>query len=592
VSFFGLLFRILVWRPRTALAALYWRLTGRRLRAHYRLYHAAAEAPFAYDVWIEHVERERDALERAPAVIAGWAQRSRFSIILSLGGGASAALVSDCIRSVLDQCYPDWELLIAPQAGWSPPALPADTRICVLPHRDSAALALTAAIDEAQGDWIIPLTAGTDLSPTALYRYAASLADRPDAIAAYGDQDWIDADGRRNQPWFKPEWDGEMFLAQDYASRACTVRADAARDARARIPIDAGEAAPYALLIEASAGAKDRIVHVPHIIAHVRARPWDAPSAERLEVVRRHVAPAGASVAPGPMGMVHVTWPLPPDPPLVSIIVPTRDKADLLGPCIDSVLRLTDYPAYEILVVDNGSREPETFALFARLQQRPNVRILPYPDEYNYSAINNFAAASAQGSYLCLLNNDTEVVEAAWLTEMMRQAVRPGTGAVGAKLLYADGSIQHAGVVIGMGNAAGHAHRFLAPGDAGYFGQTDVARQATAVTAACLVVEKRKYQAVGGLDEVAFRIAYNDVDLCMKLRREGWRNIYAPRAILYHHESKSRGADLSPAHIERYLGELAALQQRWATDRVTDPTHHPNLDRARETYALRLENGK
>ncbi|MFL5240428.1 MAG: glycosyl transferase, partial [Rhizomicrobium sp.] len=216
------------------------------------------------------------------------------------------------------------------------------------------------------------------------------------------------------------------------------------------------------------------------------------------------------------------------------------------------------------------------------------IRVLAYPGPYNFSAINNAAALAARGAYLCLLNNDTEVVNAEWLTELMRYAVRDEVGAAGAKLLYEDGTIQHAGVVVGIGGAAGHAHRFLPATEPGYFRQPHVAQYVSAVTAACLVVEKKKFEAVGGLDEVALAVAFNDVDFCLKLEKAGWRNVYVPHAVLLHHESKSRGDDISPLNIDRYRRELRTLQERWGTTTYDDPLHNPNLDRYSETYVLNL----
>jgi GT2 family glycosyltransferase len=189
---------------------------------------------------------------------------------------------------------------------------------------------------------------------------------------------------------------------------------------------------------------------------------------------------------------------------------------------------------------------------------------------------------------LCLLNDDTEVIGDDWLTELMRYAVRPEVGAVGAKLLYDDGSIQHAGVVIGLGEAAGHAHRYLRGDQPGYFHRPHVAHFASAVTAACLVVKAEKFHAVGGFDEQGLAIAFNDVDLCLKLEAAGWRNVYQPRAVLVHHESRSRGKDFAPQHLERYQRELAVLQDRWKTRDYHDPLHHPLLDRSSEAYILRL----
>jgi GT2 family glycosyltransferase len=214
--------------------------------------------------------------------------------------------------------------------------------------------------------------------------------------------------------------------------------------------------------------------------------------------------------------------------------------------------------------------------------------VIAYRRPYNYSAVNNFAVQHSAGQFICLLNNDTEIVEEEWLCEMMRYASKPEIGAVGAKLLYDDGSIQHAGVVIGLGTAAGHAHRFLPDGEPGYFNMAHLPHYVSAVTAACLVVSKSKFLEVGGLDEETFAIAFNDVDLCLKLQASGWKNVYVPYAVLIHHESKSRGSDLSAKNIERYSRELSSLQERWGTKGYQDPLHNPNLDKSSETYVLRV----
>jgi GT2 family glycosyltransferase len=308
-----------------------------------------------------------------------------------------------------------------------------------------------------------------------------------------------------------------------------------------------------------------------------------------VEAATRLVQPRGGSVAPGPFDTVKVTWPLPAELPLVSVIVPTRDRLELLRPCIDSVLAVTSYSPCEVLVVDNGSSERATHEYLRTIAQHPAVRVLSYDQPYNFSAINNFAAAQASGAYLCLLNNDTEVIEERWLTEMMRFAVRDEIGAVGAKLLYGNGAIQHAGVVVGMGEAAGHAHRFTRADDAGYFRLPHVAHFVSAVTAACMVVAKSKFDTVGGLDEEHLAVAYNDVDFCLRLQRVGYRNVYVPHAVLLHHESMSRGDDKAQQHIERYSRELTTLQQRWGTKTYQDPLLNPNLDRYSETFIVALD---
>lgn len=269
-------------------------------------------------------------------------------------------------------------------------------------------------------------------------------------------------------------------------------------------------------------------------------------------------------------------------------MVPTRDRLDLLSCCVEGVLHGTDYPDVELVIADNGSVEPATLAFFDACARDPRVKVVRWPYPYNYSAINNFAVRHTSRPYVCLLNNDIEMIDLSWLRAMMAHAIRPEVGAVGARLLYPDHSIQHAGVVIGLGNAAGHAHRGLPAGQPGYFGQALVTRAATAVTAACLVVAREKFDAVSGLDEEGLAIAYNDVDFCLKLGNAGFRNIYVAEAVLIHHESKSRGQDFAEENLARYLRELKILQQRWSTVGFCDPTHHRSLDPASETFRLKV----
>jgi GT2 family glycosyltransferase len=437
-------------------------------------------------------------------------------------------------------------------------------------------------------DYLVPLQAGDELSETALYRFAEALQANPQATVLYGDQDERDARGRRTRPWFKPRWNAEMFFAQDFVSAAVAIKRSVAEEilgdvqGAKRLNLDE-------LMLGATSAPDAAIVHVPHILCHVSLRSADrSSSAPRAQAIAGHLRSLGATSGTGPFGTIKVQWPLPATRPFVSIIIPTRDRVELLRPCVDSLLRSTTYEPFEIIVVDNGSTDAATLEYLKELELRPSVRVLSYDRPYNYSAINNFAVQRAGGDFLCLLNNDTEVLEPDWLTEMMRYAVRDDVGAVGAKLLYDDGTIQHAGVVVGLGEGAGHAHRFQPADDPGYFRQAHVAQFVSAVTAACLVTAKRKFDAVGGLDAENLAIAYNDVDLCLKLQAAGWRNVYVPHAVLLHHESKSRGSDVSPEHIERYSRELRVLQERWGTSTYDDPLHNPNLDRYSETFVIRL----
>ena len=589
MNFWAAFFRTLQWRPKQAFAGLYWHVTGRKVRARNRLRLGVAQAPFAYDFWISSVERQADITAGAAGRIGTWSFRPKFSILIHCSSDNSQQELLRTLGSLDAQIYDGWDVVLTCDPGLGNGlAKGLGDRIRVIepetPHRSQA---LATAIAQASGDYVVPLAPGNALPETALFHLAEALQADPRAEILFGDHDEIDPHGHRRRPWFKPLWNEEMFLAQDYISEVCAIEIALAR----RVVADGGDlggAPVFALLLRASSRVQGGIVHVPRIVCHVQAGSPPADQDARVAEVSRHVAASGATASRGPFGSVQVSWPLPTERPLVSIIIPTRDKVELLRACVGSVLAATTYAEFEIIVVDNGSAHRATLDYLSAIANHPAISILTYDRPYNYSAINNFAAAHARGTFLCLLNNDTEVIVEGWLTEMMRYAVRPGIGAVGAKLLYDDGSIQHAGVIVGLGEAAGHAHRFAPSDELGYFAQPHVAHFASAVTGACLVIDKQKFEAVGGLDEQNLAIAFNDVDLCLKLERAGWRNVYVPHAVLVHHESKSRGRDTSPEHIDRYMRELALLQSRWGTKTYRDPLHNPNLDRYSESFIIRL----
>lgn len=279
--------------------------------------------------------------------------------------------------------------------------------------------------------------------------------------------------------------------------------------------------------------------------------------------------------------------------PSVDLIIPTRDGLSVLKPCVDSILAKTEYQNYKIIVVDNGSEQPETFEYFAKITMDKRVTVVSYPGEFNYSAINNFAVAKGRSDYVALVNNDIEVIEGNWLTQMMAWAIQPNVGIVGAKLLFGNGLVQHAGVTIGMGNAAGHIHRLQEQEAPGYQLRCLATQNMMAVTAACLITPRSLFDDIGGLDEVSFKVAYNDIDYCLKVESRGKDIIWTPEAILHHHESVSRGDDMSDQHIKRYFRELETLQSRWKTKgfvdkyyskhlRITDEGVFPQMERHEE----------
>ena len=588
MEFLFALTRVLPRDPLRGFIALYWYITRRRVRAWNRLRYMQQQSPAFYAIWIRDVERVEQARLQAAANPDEGMRHPRISVVLYLDPAVAVAGHVRSIQSVTQQTYADWELVIVPDPAAASPVPATEPRVRHLPPAANAASALEAAVSAADGEYILPLRAGDALSNAALRRFVEALNVSAMATVLYGDEDEINSRGQRARPYFKPEWNEEMFLAQDYISTSCLIRTDAARTSLPVADEFAGVAA-YALLLQHLESApQPRIVHVPHIVCHRDTTESRGLQGVRQQLVATHLRRMGspATAATGEFDSVRVCWPQPQVQPLVSVIVPTRDKLRLLRACLRGVLGATRYPNIEVLVVDNASVKTATHRFFEEIQRDSRVRVLRYPAAYNYSAINNFAVREARGSYVCLLNNDTEILHDDWLCEMMRQAVRPHVGAVGAKLLYADGSIQHAGVIVGLGDAAGHAHRYLPNDKPGYFNHAHLPQYVSAVTAACLLVEKRKFLEVGGLDETHLAIAFNDADLCLKLGAAGWRNLYTPHAVLIHHESKSRRRDSRASEQSRYRSELRTLQMRWRTVGFRDPCHHPNLSRASETFQI------
>ncbi|HEX5515658.1 MAG TPA: glycosyltransferase family 2 protein, partial [Gammaproteobacteria bacterium] len=339
------------------------------------------------------------------------------------------------------------------------------------------------------------------------------------------------------------------------------------------------------------------VLHVPQILYHWRAvegstaaghdnKDYATDAARRALQEYFDACHPGVEVSISGPGLYRHRWPLPNPAPLVSLIVPTRDSYDILKTCIESILSRTTYPHYEILLVDNQSTCPQTLAYMAQLADDPRVQVLRYDQPFNYSAINNFAAREAQGTLIGLINNDVEVLNADWLGEMVRHAVRSEIGCVGAKLYYPDGTLQHCGVVLGIGGVAGHSHKYF-PGDTpGYFSRLRIVHNVSAVTGAALVLRKEVFDAVGGLDEQGLAVAFNDVDLCLKVMAAGFRNLWTPFAELIHHESKSRGLDQTPEKQARFRAECEVMQQRWGELLRKDPCSNPNLTLLREDYSL------
>jgi GT2 family glycosyltransferase len=280
----------------------------------------------------------------------------------------------------------------------------------------------------------------------------------------------------------------------------------------------------------------------------------------------------------------RVRYALPSPLPLVSIIIPTRDRVDILKNCIDSIFEKSTYGNIEIIIVDNDSVECDTHHYFSSLKIK-GIKVIKDNYDFNFSRLNNIGANEAQGEYLCLMNNDIEVITSDWLEEMISFACQPGVGCVGARLWYPDGRLQHGGVILGIGGVAGHLHKYLPKDDIGYLGRAVIHQSVSAVTAACLVVSKKIYGEVGGLDE-ELAVAFNDVDFCLKVMKKQYRNIYTPYAEMIHHESISRGAEDSPEKQVRFMQEVNLMQDRWSSELQNDFAYSPNLTNEHEDFSF------
>jgi GT2 family glycosyltransferase len=532
----------------------------------------AGPRPGEYERWVREFdtldERDRSAIGEAVAALSA---PPLISVVIIGEGGVPMG--SRTATSLEAQLYPHWEALMpagaTPIAGFNP-------RLRQVP----GARTLADLVGAARGRYIAFVEIDDVLAEHALALMALEADRHPDAELLYSDEDSIAADGERQSPYFKGDWNPDLLLGQDYPCRLGLVATAVARRAAPGLPPEAP--AVHALMLDAFGGrAAPAVRHVPFVLYHRAGGRAErlAPPGAVAEAARRTLAAgtAGAlpSVATLDDGRRRVAWPLPAAAPKVSVVIPTRDRADLLETCVEGLRRGTDYPDLEILVVDNGSREDATRRYFHSLSADRRVRILDYPGAFNFSAINNFGVAAASGDIVALLNNDIEVIHADWLREMVAQALRPDVGAVGAMLLYPDDTVQHAGIVLGVGTAS-HILKGQPADGPGYCGRLTLAQDVAAVTAACLVLRRVVWDRAGGLDET-FVVAYNDVDLCLRIREAGYRVVWTPFARLYHHESASRGSDKEAEKRVRLDEEKRRLRARWSRWIEHDSFFSPNL---------------
>ncbi len=384
-------------------------------------------------------------------------------------------------------------------------------------------------------------------------------------------------------PTFKPQWNKELAYSNYYMGHGCFYPLDKFMSFEHWLNFHSHYQRVLYLIEENNT----QFTHVEHLLIKEGLGLASETADDDLLALNRYLSTYGANATLGLLPKTYkVRWPLPDAPPLVSIIIPTKDRKDLVEQCIQSIYTTTEYPNFEIILVDNQSYDLDANQYFQRLQHRGRIRLYRYEKPFNYSAINNFAVTKAKGRHVILMNNDIEVISETWLEDMVRQLEREEVGCVGAKLYYPDNTIQHAGVILGLGRCAGHSHKHYGREESGYMNRLKLTQNYGAVTAACLGIRKSVFNSVGGLNEANLSVAFNDVDLCLKVQAAGYQNVWSPFIEMYHHESVSRGDDHAPEHFSRFMAEVNYMQKTWNLDNCQDPAYSPWLTIEREDFTI------
>ena len=580
---------------------------------HGRSYFQKNETPQTdYDDWLAtHEAYDREAVA---AEIESFESTPLISILVPVYN-IDIEWLNACIESVMNQHYPHWELCLHDDASTQKDNISAlkrwakkDSRIKISFGKENQHIsgASNDALKLATGDYIALLDADDMIAPHALYEVAKLLNENPDAAMIYSDEDKIDTENHRSDPFFKPNWSPDLLLSMNYTSHLGVYKKSIVDEIGGfRKGYEGSQ--DYDLVLRFIEQINEsQIHHIPKIMYHWRQIPGSTSTgvAENKNYAldsavkaltdyseRNGISATITTIANS--GRYRLQRDIETDA-LVSILIPFKDEVEVLRTCVESIFKKTRYPNYELVLIDNQSVEPKTAAYLAEIAKDDRVRVLDYDKPFNYSAINNYAATKSGGDFLLLLNNDIEAITDGWLNAMMEHAQRPEVGAVGAKLIFPNETIQHAGITMGIGGVAGHAFKHL-PRDAdGYFSQLQVVRNTSGVTAACLLTRHDVFKKVDGLDEVNLAIGFNDVDFCLKIREAGYLIIYTPFAELYHYESLSRGNDdelyaQNPKKFKRVHTEREYMRKKWIHVLEHDPYYNPNLSLTQENYSLKQD---
>lgn len=520
-----------------------------------------------------------------------------FSIIMPVYN-APISYLKKAIESVQKQAYENWELCIADDASTDQKIKQLlneyavkDKRIKVVFRKKNGHIseASNSALELATGNYIVLLDQDDELRPHSLFMVANAINNNKELEIIYSDEDKIDEQGNRFDPYFKTDWNKDLFYGQNMISHLGVYKLSLVRKINGfRIGFEGSQ--DYDLALRCIEQIKDdQIYHIPHVLYHWRA----VSGSTALEVSNKDYAykagvkaltehlcrtKANAVAIENVNNSFRVKWNLPLIHPKVSIIIPTKDKVDVLRTCINSILKKTNYSNFEILIIDNQSDEPGTFEFYNSLKtKQANVQVFTYQHEFNFSAMVNYGVNHSTGEIILLLNNDTEVINEDWMDEMVSQCMRKDIGVVGAKLYFPNGKIQHAGVFLNRDHPGIHIYYNKEGNDPGYFNKLNLVQNYSAVTAACLCVRKEIFLKAGGFDEVNLKVAYNDVDFCLKVTEKGYRNLWTPFSKLYHYESLSRGSDLEEKKLLRFRYEQNFMRKKWKDILLHDPFFNGNL---------------
>lgn len=546
---------------------------------------------------------DRADSDRVKAEILSFEKKPLVSLVMPVFN-APPEFLQKAIKSVEEQLYENWELCIVDDASSSEETINylktirhPRIRIRYLDNNRNISGATNEAIRFAKGEYLAFVDNDDELTPDAVFEMVAAV-NETDADLIYSDEDFIDFEGNYCDPHFKPDFSPDLLLSHNYITHFVMVKKQLAEDTGLLDSrFDGAQDHEFLLRISESA---ETIHHIQKVLYHWRRSETStsfSPDAKPGALISARMAlkstlerrKLDAEVVDEKEPFFFRVKRRIKETPLVSIVIPFRDKPDLLDTCVNSILDHSTWENYEIVAVSNNSRSSETFGLIHRLEEKSShFHCVEFNEEFNFSRVVNYGVSQSRGEYLIILNNDIEIISWDWIEAMLEHAQRDEVGVVGAKLLYPNNTIQHAGIVVGLGGYAGHSHKLTRANSPGYFNLLQSIHNVSAVTGACMMISRKKFDDINGFDEENFKIAYNDVDFCLRLREQGLLNVFTPYAELYHHESISRGYEDTEEKQQRFSGEKKRLRERHAgIFEQGDPYYNPNLTHDREDYSIR-----